>query len=687
MICEAIYGLSIESGTLRTAQFAEFDYDYRGTTVPLNFISSDGYLNILDYRNTYGTERQYNLRYTLANGNKIYCKGDAYAGGYTLYFRITNSNGVQLFSSSFGTRDNYLDVHYALFLKSGDSIYIANCVKNSAGTGLEISSSSLTDISGYIGELPAQYIWLPWNQLSGNNGQYRINLTRLKISAFTSFDPGSSYQRDETYFNLISAQASIWNIFQNITTGVETKIAYSGENYMTLTVTDTLTPGVKKFTFKLYAPQSSTTTLLVTSEKTIAITGQASVIDCYLSFVYDSNEQVAVFIPIIKMYYQQGLPQYTFGNESPTEDEMLYTFLWLQASGAGTPEYPYDTGSTDNGGNPAGPKPGDHITPADVPALGAMGSGLFTVYCPTDTQLGQIAAFLWSDNLITNLKKYFNSVSENIISLYVLPYKPGTLPTKNFQVGNAQSDTITGVEYITSRFVSVDMGSVYVENEYDSYLDYSPYTKFECYLPGIGVVTLDADDIMTPTDPDTGTLINADGATLSLKYTIDLMTGILVAFIFIDDEMRYQFSGKIGYEIPLTGETYSDMVRGFITAASGLVGTVATGGLSAPLTAAGVGAAVSGTVNAMKPEIHRSGNLSGDASMMGKKTPYLIYHKPNKPLLENQALYTGFPSYKSGLLSEFEGFTQVIDAHVEGISCTEAERAEILQLLKSGVII
>ena len=598
----------------------------------------------------------------------------------------TQSNCYILYNGLFGT-NALLDPshHWEITLSEAEYSGTTYCYHNNSygDDYLWVDSESIiiNDVE------PISYNWQAWDYLSGNSGQYRANMTRLKISAFEDFSPSGNYQRGDAYFDLVSGQASIWNIFQNAQIGVENKIAYSGNNYLTLTVTDGAQTGVKKFTFKFYAPASSETTPLYTVEKTIYVIGQTPDVDCYLSFVYDNEHQIAVFMPVTKVYYQQGLAQYMFGNENPTAEEMLYIFMWLQASGAGTPEYPYDMGSTDNGGDPSGPKPGDHITPADVPALGAMGAGMFTVYCPTEAQLGQIATFLWSDNLITNIRKYFNSVNENVISLYVLPYKPGTLPTKNFQVGNMQSDTITGVEYITSRFVSVDMGSVYVENEYDSYLDYSPYTKFECYLPGIGVVTLDADDIMTPTDPDTGTLKNADGATLSLKYTIDLMTGILVAFIFIDGEMRYQFSGKIGYEIPLTGETYSNMVRGFITAASGLVATVATGGLSAPISAAGVGAAVSGTVNAMKPEIHRSGNLSGDASMMGKKTPYLIYHKPNKPLLENQALYTGFPSYKSGLLSEFEGFTQVIDAHVEGISCTEAERAEILQLLKSGVII
>mgnify|MGYP006864391778 CR=1 FL=1 len=53
----------------------------------------------------------------------------------------------------------------------------------------------------------------------------------------------------------------------------------------------------------------------------------------------------------------------------------------------------------------------------------------------------------------------FNNFSDNIISLYVLPYKPSNLPTKGFKVGGLDSTdlALASVEYITSRFVTLDM--------------------------------------------------------------------------------------------------------------------------------------------------------------------------------------------------------------------------------------
>ena len=536
----------------------------------------------------------------------------------------------------------------------------------------------------FITEAFVSYEWTAWDQIAGNGTQYRCNLT--KVADDVVEDLSTHYQRGSEYFSRISQQSSIMSIIQNSALDVERPIAYSGNAKLTLEVKSGTQSVSRKLVYRFYEPDG--TTPLYSLEQVIYLAGTTPTNDVLLMFVHDDEQQAAAFLPVEKVLYQGGLEQFIFGDVSPTETEMLYLWLWLQMSSAGNAEYPYDTGSTDNGGDPAGAQPGDHIGIPDVPTLGGMSTGMFTVYCPSDTQLAQIAQFLWSDNVLDNIKKYFNNFADNIIALYVLPCKPVSLPFKNFKVGNMQSDTITDVEYITQRFIQIDMGSVYIKNTFDSYLDYSPFTKFEIYLPGIGMQTLSADDIMCPTDPDTGELIeNTEGSVISVKYNIDLMTGILVALVMINGELRYQFPGKIGYSIPLTGENYANIARGFVTAASGLIGAVATGGLSAPLTAGGVSAAVSGTVNAMKPEIHRGGNLTGDASMLGEKSPYLVYHRPNKPLLKNQERYTGFPSYKSGALSEFSGLTQVIDAHIEGISCTEAERAEILNLLKGGVIL
>ena len=526
------------------------------------------------------------------------------------------------------------------------------------------------------------YNWSAWNQINGNNSQYRCSLTKLKASAIGDF---STYQlTNSDSFNLITAQSSVWNYFQNAEYDTENIIAWSGVNWLTLTCSEVSgQPNEVKFTFKFYIKSVSEVTPVYTYEEVLLYQGTTPARNYYLSFIRDDTNQVAVFLPIKYTPIVTGI-EYGYGNTSPSENEMLYIWLWLQASNAGEPVYPYDTGTTDNGGQPTTDVlPNDLMPTVTAPTLSASTSGLFTIYCPTDTDLANIATFLWSDSVIDNFKKYFNNFSDNIIALYVLPYKPSNLPTKAFKVGRVVSDTITSVEYVTTRFVTIDMGEVVIGGCWDSYLDFSPYTKFNIYLPGIGVQAIDADDILAPLDRNKnfGEML---GSTISLQYNLDLMTGIVVAYVKINGQIRYQFSGKIGYSIPLTGETHRTLLQGFAMATAGAIGTIASGGTAAPFAAAAASAAI---INAMKPDVYRGSNLSGDAASLCYETPYLIRRVPNKPQLVNQDRFTGFQSYKTGLLSEFSGYTEVEEVHAEGFVCTEEEREEIIELLKKGVIL
>ena len=531
--------------------------------------------------------------------------------------------------------------------------------------------------------LPPEYVWTAWDQIAGNGGQYRANLTKIKADSIGDIS-GANYGTADD-MSRVSSACDVVPYVRNMNYNSPVKIAYSGVNWMTAEIQPdaALLTNQVKCVFNFYIKNvSGTTPFYSLTEYFFAGADDHH----YLSFVHDDEQQAAAFLPV---GFSRSTPQtpYYWGNVSPDTNEMNLLWLWLQASGTPTPDprpsSPYDNGTTDNGGQGGNPIPQDDIHTPNVPVLGAMASGMFTVYCPTDTQLGQIAQYLWSDNFIDNVKKYFNNVSDNIIAFYVLPLAPDNLPTKNFKIGNLENTSITDVKYLSSRFVSVDMGAVTVESRWDTYLDFSPFTRFNCYLPGVGIVALDSDDIMSPANQD-GSLPALTGSTISLTYVIDLFTGVLVAYVKINGQIRYQFPGRMGYSIPLTGQNYTAMGQGFVTAMAGLASTIATGGTAAPFTA---GATAAGIVNAMKPDVYRGGNLSGDASMLSLKTPILIRTRPNKPAIENQELFSGAPSYKIDTIGSFSGFTQVAEAHIEGISCTDAERNEIMQLLRNGVLI
>ena len=576
------------------------------------------------------------------------------------------------------TNDRYLIGSFATRLQSGYT-YVDFYFATSSNYGLNATTVFIT------GALPPEYTWEPFDMLNGNGGQYRCKLTMInadKIGDYTT--PIVTSDPDD--FDRISEQASLLSYFQNAPLGEPVTVAWSGDNWLTMTATKNPEPDTKDYLLDLRFRYALTESIIYSYTARIQLEDYRHI--PYLSFIVDDENEVAVFDCVTYYSASQSDPDPHWGylGRNQTEAAMHALWLWLQASIV-TPESdsPYNGGTTDNGGEGGNPIPQDDMPKPSLPSLDAANLGFFTVYNFTDsdeTQLQAIADFLWSDNVLDNFKKYFNNFSDNIFALYILPYTPATLPTKNFKVGRMESEDITGVKYLVSRYVDLPMGEVRVDPRWTSYVDYAPYTRFELYLPGIGIHSIDADDIMSPANRN-GVLNAEQGSVISLKYTLDLFTGIVVAFVFIAGQMRYQFSGKVGQTIPISGENYSSMVTAFISGAASLASTIASGGLSAPL----AGAAVAGTIAAQKPEVYRSGNMSGDVSLMSERTPYLIRHVPNKPEIAEQEKFTGFPSYKTGKVRDFGGYLEALEIHVEELNCCEEERDKIRSLFKSGVIL
>ena len=575
-------------------------------------------------------------------------------------------NGVGTYSAY---HEEYLSNLTIDSYPTSDSFGIAHVNRNITLTGILSDSIPLSRFP-----VPIDYNWRTFDYLSGNRGQFSMTLAHLDSSIIGDGETAAS-SSDASKFSL-STQASIYNMLVNIVDNQETKVAYCGDNYMTITrrfVAGTAYDLIY-FTLKFYFRSD---TLIYTSPEFNIRADRSG--DKYLCIIYDDTEEHAALDLVTTL---DGSSIFYNNSSLPSSTVLSAMYIWLQDNGVDR-SGPYDTGTNDNGGDPGNPRPQDHISDSSMPTTGALNLGLITLYRPTDSQLANIASFLWSDDVLDNFKKYFNNFSDNILSLYSLPYVPSGLSTRAFKVGTLVSETITNVEYCTVRYFDIDMGSINITQLWGSYLDYSPYTKIEIYLPYIGLHSLDIDEIMSPAKMD-GTLPVTQGSTLSVVYRLDILTGIVVSKVKINGEIRYQFSGKCGFNIPLTGNTYSNLIMGFVNATAGAATMLATGGLTAPFSAA---AAVTGTVQAQKPQVTRIGNISGDASALATDTPYIIITEPNKPLLDNQGMFTGFPSYKSGTLGSFSGFTQVIDAHVEGISCSEEERSRILSWLKEGVII
>lgn len=367
------------------------------------------------------------------------------------------------------------------------------------------------------------------------------------------------------------------------------------------------------------------------------------------------------------------------------------------------PPDPYSTNDnkTPEGGYGQFDYTSEDETPPSLPSLSAANAGFVTLWNPTISEVGDLADYLWGPTFsVATWQKLWNDPMECLLSLGIVPVAPTTGTRSNIYFGNAD----TGIESapITTQFVSVDMGSMRIDGQSASYMDYAPYAKASIYLPYCGTYALDVDEIMD--------------ADLALEYHIDIYTGACVAYLTINNRLNsdesivhnvmYQFTGNCLASIPVTSGDHSQLLQSLLFMGASIAATVATAGAGAAsggaiegLAAEGdvvassgvLGAATAGsainTVMSMKPNVMHSGNLSSTAGLLGGQKPFVTITWSNLCRPDDEYQLVGMPIQKSGTLSDFKGFTIVSACHMDNILCTDAERSMIEQALGRGVII
>jgi hypothetical protein len=320
---------------------------------------------------------------------------------------------------------------------------------------------------------------------------------------------------------------------------------------------------------------------------------------------------------------------------------------------------------------PAQNKPdiGAGNTPTVVPQTGKA-SSLYSVYNPSQEQLNQFGAWLWSSDFFEQIKKLFNDPMQAIIGLHKVYSPVQTSGLGTIKCGYL--DSAIPSKLVSEQYVTVDCGSVSLQEYFGNVFDYPPFTEISIYLPFIGVRRLDPSDIMR--------------ATVSVKYHVDVFTGACLADVNVKRDtaggVLYTFPGSCSVQYPLSSGSYMGIVS---TIASTVVGAI-----TAP-TPLGAGAAVLGGVTNLAFNSHanveRSGSFTGNTGAMGAKIPYLIISRPQTAMAKNFETLSGYPSNTYTKLSACTGFTQVKFVHVENLNATDAEKQEIEQLLKEGVIL
>ena len=343
------------------------------------------------------------------------------------------------------------------------------------------------------------------------------------------------------------------------------------------------------------------------------------------------------------------------------------------------------TGTTGNGGlhddtSDAIPTPS---TPSDV----VISSGLFTAYNPDASQLSSFASALWNmqvSDINDVLRFLFGGDAFNaVIGLHLLPVAPSTGGSLSIKLGNWE----TGVSApkISSQYKQVSFGSLLLPEYWGNCIDYAPYTKIQLALPYIGIVDVDTDDVL--------------GSTNTLTYNIDVLSGAICATLhcvkFNLSSVIYQWSGACAVSLPFSGASYNSVLSaiagvaaagmGFAAMAAGPIGAA----LPATALAAGGGAFGAGSaasiMGTMKGKVQKSGSFGANSGALGIMTPYFILTRPVQSVPASWQADKGYPANISAQLGTLIGYTEVSEINLE-CSGTEAEKKEIIDLLKKGVL-
>ena len=513
---------------------------------------------------------------------------------------------------------------------------------------------------------------LTYNDLSNTNFKFNINNSTNLIELIENYNIGSSTRvmlDNNNYFDINVVETGLSSDIMGFNiSGTSNGVNMVSTNYLTCVSTKDIT----SWSHKYYNPIIC---LLEENKEIIGVMwagqmGQVGAVIEQVTVYFTDSEGFKSFFSVSKLY-----------NDSNEQ-------------GGTSTENTFGNGDFD--------RTSDEIETPALPTLTATECGFVTLYSPGLNTLLQFCNYLWSDNLWVAVQKWFADPSQIMVGLGIVPVQVETNGTFYHKVGTVEFPV--PMPLVKSQYQEFDCGSLEVKHFWGSALDYAPYTQIQIYLPYIGVRELNTDEIM--------------GKTVSVKYHIDLYGGGVVAFVLVNNSVRYQYSGNCMQQIPISSASYSELIANLVQLAC-VVGTgIAAAGSASPDPAisseknsslgiattesdlatglaewmgnGGAGKLLNCTVQSImsnKPRIERTGTLGAVTGQMAIQKPFLIITRPEQSLPENYKHYNGYPSNITSRLGDLSGFTQVENIRLNDIPATQPEIIEIYDLLQKGVII
>ena len=338
--------------------------------------------------------------------------------------------------------------------------------------------------------------------------------------------------------------------------------------------------------------------------------------------------------------------------------------------------FPYGDGeSTSQGGQG---EMTDTTEPIEIDSKPLLTTGDFLrVYKLTATNLTALRDKLISNGFLDNLiAKLRTDAMDYIVGLNAIPYASTSVADSTIKIANL--DTEISASYLSWYIEDLDCGEIELKEYFQTFMDYSPYTKISIYLPFCGIVPLNVDQFMNDK--------------IKVKYRIDLLTGQCLVFISNSTGIVTTASGSCGYQLPIRANDYNRLVTSGLGLLGGIVGTagaLATGNVPLAIGAGlgTVGGLVATSQAMTKPDVTSKGSLGGNYGLLGNRTPYLIIQRPSISVPKDYGKTLGYMSRITAKLGDLTGYTVVEEIHLEHISATDDEKKLIENALKSGVIL
>ena len=289
---------------------------------------------------------------------------------------------------------------------------------------------------------------------------------------------------------------------------------------------------------------------------------------------------------------------------------------------------------------------------------------LTSTYAMTEENLKLLGKKLWDDSFLENISMINNSPIENILAVKSFPFPISGGTSKNVILGNVNME-ITGNELPSSFIPRKTIGTFKVDKKFSGVLEWLNYhIEVICYLPYIGFVELNIKEILDKT--------------VTLKYIYDVITGVCTACFYAGVIEICKYSGTIAIDIPITASNRAQVEAGYITSAIGAIASLKSRNWLGV-----AGSAFGALMN--QNHFTTKGSPSPSCDAFDEQKAFIIIDYPVYYPPTNYAHDYGYPCNLSMKLGNCKGFTKCANVDVDGLSCTEEERAELKRLLESGV--